>query len=232
MEQDKLKNKLQKRSLSPSSNSWELLDQRLTENEQKKKQGIWIFLKYAASILLLVSLGFYFLKPEKETLVEPIIVEPTTHENFKKVPITLDESETELVQEPKVEVKKHEVLGKKEAFRKAKKEVPKTQVAVIEPAKLKKAQVDLITISKEEIVVAEVPKKENNIDAEVDELLKASKYKISINRQISSKTAVSANALLNEVEEDLDKDFRDKLFESIITTLKTPRKVVITDRGN
>ena len=43
---------------------------------------------------------------------------------------------------------------------------------------------------------------------------------------------VSANALLAEVEDDLDKDFKEKLFKKIVNTVKTPRKVVITDRGN
>ncbi len=77
-----------------------------------------------------------------------------------------------------------------------------------------------------EIVHAE----EQFIDDEIEQLLYKSKIKLIVNGQISSKKLVNANALLNSVEEDLDKDLKQILLEKIVNTIKKDKEVVIIKR--
>jgi len=65
--------KLQERTFEPSKDSWKKLDDRLTAFEYKSKAKKWQFFKYAASILLLISVGLYFNKEDEK--IDVIIVE-------------------------------------------------------------------------------------------------------------------------------------------------------------
>jgi len=77
------------------------------------------------------------------------------------------------------------------------------------------------------ILITESPNsEEQTIDDEVEQLLYASKIKLTVNGQISSKKIVDANALLNSVEDDLYKDLKQKLIEKIAKKLKNPKEVV------
>ena len=73
MEQNSYKKKLQERTFEPSKDSWKKLDERLTAFENKKRWNKMGFLKYAAAILMLISVGFYF--NQKEEKIDAIIVE-------------------------------------------------------------------------------------------------------------------------------------------------------------
>jgi len=63
-------------------------------------------------------------------------------------------------------------------------------------------------------------------------LLKNAKIKVKKDPQNFDKKGLSAQALLVEVEDDLDKNLKDKLLQTIVTNLKTPREITISDRGN
>ena len=67
---------------------------------------------------------------------------------------------------------------------------------------------------------------EQLIDDEINQLLSRSKIKLIVNGEISSKKLVNANALLNSVEDDLDKDLKQKLLEKIVNTIKKDKEVV------
>lgn len=241
MEQHKLREELQKRSIAPSQNSWEQLSNQLDTHEQVQKGNKWMFFKYAAAILLLVSVGFYFFQPSKKVAEDPIIVEPTIKEDFNKI-----QKAKELIVPPEIRVaetstpKKETTAQKNQPIinqpKNNKIENEATALNTIETAvqtiKTTNIETAIVEMPTEEILVVEQPSEEEILNAEVEQLLKASKIKLTINRQISSKRTVSAHALLTDVEDDLDKDFKEKLIESIVTTFKKPRKVVITDRGN
>jgi len=77
----------------------------------------------------------------------------------------------------------------------------------------------------------ETVNKQQNIDLEIDQLLLKATIKRANDPKNLNKRAISANDLLFQVEEDLDKDLKQKLFETIVKTLKNP-KSVITDSGH
>jgi len=96
MESTNLKEKLQNRTITPSSNSWDILNEKLNTQEEEKKQYKWSFLKYAAAILILVAAGFFFFQPKEEIKNNPIIVSPTLKEDIKKLPEINSEPNTEI----------------------------------------------------------------------------------------------------------------------------------------
>lgn len=235
--QHKYREALQNRSVTPSEGSWEQLNEKMDAHENIGKGKYWIFLKYAAVILVLVSVGLYFFKPTKEIINTPIIVEPTLKEDVKIIPQINEESEVHVAESPKnTEIKeqkkqrpivRHKINNiESEAlvFNEPKEESPPSNTINIETEK--------VEMPTEGILIVEAAIEHQDVDAEVEQLLKASKIKLTVNRQISSKRVVSAHALLAEVEDDLEKDFKEKLFEKIVTTVKQPRKIVITDREN
>ena len=236
MEQHKLREKLQKRSIVPSEKSWDQLSQKLDAEESTQKGGKWWFLKYAAIFLILFSVGLYFFKTNNQKVEVPVVVAPIIKEEVKKTP--------KIVVEPEIRVAETTVNStvkenqKKEPIILKNKEVDNGAIAIniskesIEPSENRTTEIVAIEAPTKEILVVEQPSEEEILNAEVDQLLKASKIKLRVNRQFSTKRAVSAQALLTEVEDDLDKDFKEKLVETILTTLKTPRKIVITDSGN
>ncbi len=240
MEQHKLRDKLKKRSIVPSKNSWEQLSQKLAEQETIQKGNKWIFFKYAAIILVFISVGLYFFKPTKQSIETPVIAAPTIKKEFKNLPETKLEPEIRVAETP---VKKEEVIPQPIQKNKPT-NYPKTTTTKTAFIALKTSKNDILIseeidkkieqaeIKTEEILVVEQPSEEDILTTEVDQLLKNSTIKLRVNRQLLAKRTVSAQALLTEVEDDLDKDFKEKLVETIVNTLKTPRKVIITDRGN
>ena len=68
MKQSKYRQELQNRTVNPSSDSWERLSMKL-DSPKVKKKGIKLqFLKYAAAILILISIGFYFSEPKEKVI--------------------------------------------------------------------------------------------------------------------------------------------------------------------
>ena len=232
MEQHKLREKLQERSIVPSENSWGKLSQKLDAEESTRKGEKWGFLKYIAIILVLISVGVYFFETKKQTIETPVIAAPTIKKEFRNLPETKLEPEIRVAETP---VKKEEIITsqiqKKNATSTEFIVLNKTENEILISEKVNNESLES-EIQAKEILVVEQPSEEEILNTEVDQLLKNSTIKLRVNRQLSTKRAVSAQALLTEVEDDLDKDFKEKLVETIVNTLKTPRKVIITDRGN
>lgn len=238
--QDKYRKELQNRSIQPSESSWEQLSKKLDTHENVQKGNKWVFLKYAAVILILISVGIYFLKPTTSIVNDPVIVTPTIEEEIiktNKIPklsaepeVRVAETSTDLeektIKKPQIIIAPKNKKTVNEAIA-LNKNNEQPQISVTK--NMETSQVNMPT---EAVIAVEQPSEEALLDAEVDQLLKASKIKLIQNHQISTKSVVSADALLTEVEDDLHKDFKEKLIENIVNTIKKPRQVVITDRGN
>jgi hypothetical protein len=100
MKEDKIdqeiREKLQGRVIQPSASAWERLSSQLDEVEQKKKRHWFLYVGYAASIALIVSLFFFLTQSDENAsdIPENVIVqeEVKTPENdllkeFKTVPV-------------------------------------------------------------------------------------------------------------------------------------------------
>jgi hypothetical protein len=134
-----IKEKFANRTFEPSTSAWERLSSQLDEQPQKKKEGWFFYIGAAASILLLVSIGFQFFsdnttegKPMKEIIVvNPIdttVIDAKIDKFINEIPI-----EKALVNVNEVEEKEIKNNIKNTAFIETKKKshIKKKSVLVV-----------------------------------------------------------------------------------------------------
>jgi hypothetical protein len=240
MEND-YKKMLQERTFEPSKDSWKTLDEKLTAFENKRKAKKWQFFKYAASILLMVSVGVYFIQTkeqkEKSIIVEqPIIKIKELHKDFSNS--EPKEVVTEVIKEAELKpsIKKTlivntEVLKKENKLKTNKKILinPKGGIIVGEISSNFKIYTIKTKTIKEFVVLAQNIEKKNGkvSDAEIELLLEQAYKSLIVERKNIKKVSFKGADLLAEIEYDLDKDFKARLFEAIVNTLKDPKKVFV-----
>lgn len=250
--EDNIKDKLENRRLNPSTDAWDKLSERL-DNQEKKKNNkpVW-WLGIAASVIGVLFVVSQFIN-KVEDVIEPVIVDtPEKIENKQIEPLVL--SEKEQSQEELVDRKTHEkseykkILKEKTAIiNSMKANEPETAVAINE---IKKEEKDItnaksIEVIKEELsfeeqkvkdLVAKVNAlKDDNVtvtDADIDLMLLEAQKEIRLNKIINETTGVvDADALLQDVEADLDQSFRSKVFEAIKSSYSSV-KTAVAQRNN
>ncbi len=252
--EDHIREQFEEREIAPSAAAWDKLEAKL-DKEQGKKRPVIIWYAIAASIvgMLLVASQFFFnvdSQADKQMVdikVEsPSIEIPSTSEILK--------TETQLAETPKVIVDKNKpvIVNKKNApviasetkvSKKTKKIVPavqNTSVAVNEKEKASNQNIseainkEIIFSNKVDEVVAAVQniQKENNTvsAAEIDALLLNAQRDLATER-ILNESKIDATALLNDVEFELEKSFRDKVFDALGDGFSKIRTAVV-DRNN
>lgn len=209
---NQIKKQLEQRTLEPSAKSWENLRSKLDKKDKKTTPLYW-WMGVAASFIggiLLVSLIFN--KPE------PIPQIQVTENNQEVILETkdehiLDEStqihET-LAHEEKIPIEKSR---QKEVFQAV--EENKSN-KVIEPMKTEDLVENLqqIPVNIEEALVetAEKIRKPDMTKTEVDALLEQAMAEIKT-RKSQNNEAISANQLLEVVEDEVEQSFRERVFE-------------------
>jgi len=102
--EENIKDKLEKRILSPSSEGWSKLVDRLDEDEKKSKKPMYWWLSIAAGLLIMVAVSFQFFNTDESENVLPQMVEENVIEgqlNNKK--IENEKSINLVIQEDRVE---------------------------------------------------------------------------------------------------------------------------------
>ncbi len=225
--ENQIKSKLAQRELSPSQQSWSKLSERLDSFENNKKKTNYWWLVVAATIVLALFAGFSILTRETEEAIPNIIVENPNKESEINISQFNDSvtnaSETMVFESPidnivdkKNKVSSREVLNREPKL--------KNTPVVIEAnnADLNNIKEDLLDYEAKKLleVVAQIKQlnQRNNqvTEAEVDSLLKAAQKDIFKQKLINQVTrTVDANALLLEVEDELNGSFKAKVYEAL-----------------
>jgi len=253
--EENIREQLEKRNIQPSSQAWAKLSDRLDADESSNKnKGFW-WGGIAASIALLIVSGLVFFNPEDEitnTLVtndqdtSPVIenvVDNTTKESVVstegiETTSSFEESKTSIIEDKNdiiqnVKLQKNAPLNQDLAL-----EEPKTnpvkENTVLETLKPKTALE--YTEHKFNEVMAEIKTLDSDgtsvTDKEIDSLLNLAQKEIlkdKFKRQGSE--VVDAKTLLEDVEFDIEKSFRTRVFESIKSNYKTV-KTAVAERNN
>ncbi|MCF7559082.1 hypothetical protein L3X39_00410 [Sabulilitoribacter multivorans] len=243
--EEQLKEKLEKRRLEPSSDAWEKLSTRLDENETKNNKPYW-WLGIAASIIGVLFVISQFLSHETSLEVTPKVVTPDViqQENpIKVVSEDLNTAESDMKEANKEILKpsKSGTLLKTNTVEESKvavveeSEILKDHGAVITPKSLPK---ESLTFEQQKIneVVAQVQalKNKSNVvtDADIDALLEQAQKEVRLHKLINETTGVvDADALLQDVEADLDQSFRSKVFEAVKSSYNSV-KTAVAQRNN
>lgn len=225
--EDDFREKLEQRSIKPSSGAWEKLSHRL-EAEEKPAQKIsywWIGL--AASIIGVAFFAFqYFVSnPQENDTIPNVIVDAPEiiEQEAQQLKPNQEASEVTIAEEHKVEKSNLEPSKSKlEPI------IPyKQSVAVIdhvneekEKAFIKKPENISIETAKAEAVakaIYELDKANNGVSNQtIDSLLKAAQREILLDKMKNEDPiAINAALLLQEVEYELDESFREKVFKTL-----------------
>ena len=234
MEQNKYREQVQNGTIIPSDGSWDKLSKKLTDHDNDKINDKRLFMKYAASLLFIISIGFYFFQPENEISTDEIKASPKVEKSYIKSSVA--DSDSELY--PAAPTLNPTVIKKREPEPQAdiiiNYEVEESVAINNEDNKAqnenshKEVHDDFTTntlmVTSKDVRIADT-------EYEVEELLKNANLNIEKNDQYLNRTKINAMALLEEIEDDLEKETRRKLFEKIIITLKNPTEIEITDRS-
>ena len=257
--EENIKNKLENRALKPSSLAWDKLSNRLDEQEKNKNSKLFWWLGIAASIVGVVFVTSQFFNSNTNILNDSIIVdnEIKIQDKPQVDNVIVDnklEGET-LVNEKFQENKASNLtqMGKEKTEKVDKKIGHKTVEHIYENKKViaktnfenkvtseKHIENKLSNLSKEDnkilSVVAEIKSMEaheNSVsDEDIEGLLKQAQKEILIQNVYNDSTkTVDANALLQDVEDDLDESFRTKVFEALKSSYKSV-KTAVAQRNN
>lgn len=249
--EEQIKDKLEKRSLSPSSDSWSKLAGRLDAEEKKTKKPVYWWLGVAAGLVILLAVTIQFLNKDEKEKIMPTIVEEQVEDTIKKpLEEQLNTIENKNLAEENTSEDNIEPVKKPQvnAYKKVAEIQPKikTQLAGVENSNPNKSEIivtpkkELQNTTDEAIIKTAMASalnelKSNNTevtDKEVDSLLKIASKELFRDKlkQDATKT-VNAEALLQSVEDDMGQSFRSKVFEALKESYETV-KTAVAERNN
>jgi hypothetical protein len=252
--EEHLKDKLEKRTIKPSADAWDVLSSRLNRQDKKHNNRTFWWLGIAASIVGVMLFTAFIFNGSKSETITPTVVEIDTIEASKSGDVA---SESTDISEPKsvADVKNAEKTISKEVQTKIAANSSKDIIEkgerdlenalalqeVKEQGEAKKSLTGPMNAlqyeqSKVNDVVAEITRlnTENQgvTEAEIDSLLKQAQRDILKNRIYNESTrTVDANALLQDVESELDQSFRTRVFEALKNSYVTV-KTAVAERNN
>ncbi len=253
-----IKEKLEQRELQPSANVWGNLEKQLDANDKKKNnKGFWWF-GLAASFVGILIISSVFFNREGFEEIEPVVVDVEAVEepnNSNDLPVSIQTEEKVAIEsiekKSTIETKKNPpkkaielvspIQQKQNALIKGtvKDVVVQTEIEYKKELKdgvgLNKEKLSFEDIKIQEVVALVQALKEANTtvsDVEINALLDQAQKDITLHKLYNEATnKVDANALLQDVETDLEQSFRDKAFKAIQSGYKYVKTAVV-DRNN
>ncbi len=249
-----LKNKLEKRSLTPSSDAWNKLETLLeTPEEEKGSVKHWYWVAATVAVVLLgvlfmdredsVSSNQWVTDEKNDLPINEQTISPEMNKQFQEANGAYDEVVEQQApvenNDPDSNYKTTTGLDKekryadiaREEFKVAHKETEVTQIN-----QEQSAAVVSFEDKKVEEVVGKIQLLESAgtrvTDAEIEALLLAAQKEIDSHKNfIENHTRVDATALLLDVEEELDRSFKDKVFEALQRGFQKAKSAV-AERNN
>ncbi|WP_417885939.1 hypothetical protein [Zunongwangia sp.] len=265
--EEHIKEQLAERRISPSAGSWDKLNARLDETENRQKLTKKWWLGIAALLVVAFSVGGYLLNFNSEINIEPQVVDSPSEKPTKIIKNTIknpvNKQEIHIVSEIKqhkvqkenslaeqaskvskevVESQKQSIIQvasliQKDSSEKTNKELPK--IDKINPEFINPTETQKEYIVKNESKIQQKLKEAlqtletNNIqdatDAEVNELLLAAAADLEEDYKKDYANPYTAEALLAEAEGELDRSFRDKIFDLLKEGYSKAKNAVALD---
>ncbi|WP_299519616.1 hypothetical protein [Winogradskyella sp.] len=256
--EEQLKDKLEKRSLQPSTDSWAKLSERL-DAEEKNSRRPWLgWLSIAAGIIILLAIVVRTFGPNNAQETTPKMVEQEAIDKSieNQLPISNEKESIELVVEDETldsetdnskteEVP--EIINYKTVVTKRtetqlvdntitdESKSQESEKVIKNTNELPKTVIDETIINKEAVVdvLKELRTEKTKVtDREVDSLLKlASKELVRDKLLKNTSTTVDAQSLLEDVEDEMGQSFRSKVYEALKDGYKTV-KTAVAQRNN
>ncbi|MCA0133302.1 hypothetical protein [Winogradskyella alexanderae] len=248
--EEQLKEKLEKRTLSPSAEGWAKLSDRLDAEDKKTKRPIYWWLSIAAMLVVMIAISVQFFNKEESTSVAPQVVNEQPNEvKTNKNAVVIESDNTQLANESNIIEEMQEVKAsqtKRPSVNNIKrlpvtKAEPESQLVsntngLVEkleennPIKLKEEIIKQPEINKTAIAEALETidnKNEAELNREVDSLLKLASKELTKSKLMKDTSKmVGANALLEQVQDEMGQSFRSKVYEMLKDSYKTVKTAV------
>lgn len=235
---DNMKEKLETREIKPSENSWDVLADRLEAAEKRKSKALFWRLGIAASMVGILFTTVLFFNGRSGEVQQPAIVDMQEQVEEQSIPMDRLPQQKQLA-ETEESVESNEPLVKNAP----KTEPLKTQQSLavrvdqnlnvaknegntsLEPLR-RIPQTETLEDQKVMEIVAQIQDLKKNgqtvTDADIDALLHKAQRELAHQTIIKqSIRTVDANALLQDVETDLQHSFRNKIFEALKDSYET-----------
>lgn len=248
--EEQLKDKLEKRTLSPSAEGWSKLSERLDADTKSSTKPLFWWLSIAAGLLIMIALSVQFFSVDDTKKVIPQVVE----EEVQEQALENNKSELEIVkdvqlvnQEPTLDDDIENLEVKKETqiidYKKLTKKDSKVEMKLVKENgenQEERGNTEAQNLLNDALMKNAVTEALNDLktektsvtDREIDSLLKvANKELLKDKSQKERSKIVDANALLLSVEEDMGQSFRSKVFDALKGGYETV-KTVVAERNN
>lgn len=244
----KYRKELQNRTIEPSKQVWTKLEGKLTDFEKSKNQRKRTFLMYAASILILISVGIYFGNKSEKTIKKEIVAEPVLKVQENKIQSIVEQPQNVIAaseNEKYSDKSAQDNAIEKPVYKPKEKNIAENQANInnknfqnessVSEIQEQISGIDSLQKQKilEAVAQAEIIKKVKGevSDIDIERLLEAAQKSLLAERKMTHNKGFKGADLLAEVEFDLDKDFKNRLFNALVNALKDP-KIIIVNREN
>jgi hypothetical protein len=250
--EEQLKEKLEKRTLSPSEGSWSKLAERLDAEEKRNKKPIYWWLGIAAGLVILLAVTIQFFNNEENESIIPTLAEEEVETTPKKpTDIIVDEVKTNaVVATDETSNNKDNKSTTTEApltdYKKTVQNQSKSQPRIAEnrrslddklnTQKDQKPKQDVQNVIGEdklrESMAAALKSFKSETtpvtDKEVDSLLKMANKELLKDKFLKDASrTVDATSLLISVEDEMGESFRTKVFEALKDGYETIKTAVV-----
>lgn len=221
-----IREKLNAREIQPSTSSWDRLDAMLSVEENKKPKRSFKWLYMAASIVGFVFAGLFFFNQNNE--IPEIINNQTVVENNSDVVNSEKEQSSEETLLQTTEASKNQNEIKNEAL-------VSVSESRKESVKGNKSEANIQSFAKtesmkQEVVAEVVPQKtEEKLKEEISStalLASNDVNKTEKKIQNKSKIKIDANALLSQVDGEIELTFRQKAIKKMAKNFESAREAV------
>ena len=247
--EENIKEKLEQRSLQPSTNAWQSLEQKLNVDDKKRNKNKFWWFGIAASVIGLLFIIQQFVNINSPNQAIPaIIVESETNIISTQIntPLIIEETQQvaqESSEDTQLNQKVNIISSNKMAHEKRKStQQSPIKVSVIAESEDTPSHLQLAKVSKEDVVasltnisdaspndVKEIAASETGV-SEIEALLNAATKDIQLSDQNKTINTVSidANTLLEDAETEMPPSLRGQLFKTIEKNFKTVKTAVAT----
>lgn len=214
-----IKSNMEAREISPSDSAWERLETQLEAHQPAKQKPRFLWLGIAASLLILFSVGYFFLYQETPDKT-PVI----TNQNTDKQ-IIIKEKKEDFV--PKYEAKdsehlivnKPKILVENPSYSKEKISVPMEKLNPIADEPSPKTEETILVENVKPLQIE--PEKEVNSYEKIssDELLANAWKKCKLMNE--QKIAINSDKLLNHIEDEIYEEKSPDILERLTNQIKS-----------
>ena len=220
-----IKERMDERRISPSTSAWQKISNRLETRKDAAKPKYW---RYAAAALIagIIASTFWVITDQEPVTngTEPVVNNPIVdnEEESKSESKTPDANALTVTAEEESNVDE----GVNEASGRVEEQIPSAMADAQENDVSPELDEVAIAIDEDPLIDDKVNEvlgqvilmEETKIvvtDAEVDSLLRNAQQELMADRQFRDQYSVDASDLLAGVEEEINKSFRDQVFEKL-----------------